>query len=289
MQSCLIVALCVVGCAIAVQAKPHVGIEHDIDGPYDAVPTDLLLRAVYNKLKYNILSYSHDDIAALRERLSKFILAVEDRLFIGSVDVEKEKALRSEFKRLPFAKLADFARTQHQEILKILFPTDEKNLRIALNEFLDDNTSEIEHYMDSIWPTVFRYPSIETFYINSHEPVTEESSFKDLLSAGIRKLRELRDCVWNHKKIELANAIIKIIKQADAELIKNNHKEEVDQMLARTPYEKFSELSLHQLSKEASFRAEFLLENVWDSEIVDVKTALVDFINTVEKNTSEFE
>uniref|UniRef100_A0A7E4V9Y5 Secreted protein n=1 Tax=Panagrellus redivivus TaxID=6233 RepID=A0A7E4V9Y5_PANRE len=46
MQSRLIVALCVVGCAIAVQAKPHVGIERDIEGPFEVMSTSELMQCL---------------------------------------------------------------------------------------------------------------------------------------------------------------------------------------------------------------------------------------------------
>uniref|UniRef100_A0A7E4VX17 Secreted protein n=1 Tax=Panagrellus redivivus TaxID=6233 RepID=A0A7E4VX17_PANRE len=117
MQSRLSIALCVVGCLIAVQAKPHVDIERAIEGPFEVMSTSQLMREAYGKL-YNLIdTFSADEALALRECLSKFVLACEKRLFGDRSDIEQHiERTRMEVNGFTLKELVDFVRVKHDGI-----------------------------------------------------------------------------------------------------------------------------------------------------------------------------
>uniref|UniRef100_A0A7E4ZWD7 Uncharacterized protein n=1 Tax=Panagrellus redivivus TaxID=6233 RepID=A0A7E4ZWD7_PANRE len=277
MQSRLIVAICVVGCAFAVQAMPRRRY-FDFD-PYDKMmmdmykyePTSSLMDMAYDKLYNFTEKLTIIDAVALLERLSEFVLGCEIRLFNDHYDIEVEKRierLRLEVRVLDIKSLVKFVRDKHQAVFKVLNGEELTTLRGMVLNFVIDRNPNIKYYMEKGWLSVY----------SSAVDETEKQLFEHV-SYDLNNIR-----ISPIQKIRLTNKIVKIIKRVDEELAKTN-KEEVDKMVARTPYEKLYPLSLYKLSKEARYRVDALAGNALDENSTYLKTALIDFIDVVEEIT----
>lgn len=312
MQSRILVALAVIGCLYAAHAEDF-QIDDNLEvppfvpkGPTNQLETQKLLRLSYHKFFTLLDTLTETEIEKLREYMTEFVKMSDERMLRESGlddEVFIEKVLEKVDETVAELELTDFVKkvyVQHAELISYLSKQEIEKLREICVEFVDDANVDLMHYIETGYDVIVKSDETEVDHeaesssSEEHDriprdvvAVEEERSIKDLLKEVIRKLRELRERVWANQKVEVTNAIIKIIKRADEELIKNNHKEEVDQMLARTPYEKLSQLTLRQLSKEAGYRAEALLEILWEDKVVDIKSALVHFLDVIEKKTAE--
>uniref|UniRef100_A0A7E4UP47 NR LBD domain-containing protein n=1 Tax=Panagrellus redivivus TaxID=6233 RepID=A0A7E4UP47_PANRE len=235
MQSRLIVALCVVGCAYGIQAQPHVGTERNIEGYYEDMSPSQLMREAYGKL-YNLIdTFSPNEIRILREWLPRFALACFRR-HVGSLpDIELQiERMRVEISTFTLKELIDFTHVKHDAIISHLSEDRIKYLRRMVIKFMLDTKPKILLYTRLGWP-------IDVTIVELKHIIHQIKHKLDILTTG---------------EIQLTNAIINIIKRADEQLVKNNHKKEVDQMIAHTPYEKLYSFNLRELGQEAGYRAE---------------------------------
>uniref|UniRef100_A0A7E4UM57 Venom protein n=1 Tax=Panagrellus redivivus TaxID=6233 RepID=A0A7E4UM57_PANRE len=280
-MSRLIVALCVVGCLYAVQAKPHIGKLGGETKGFEAVPTDQLLKGAYDKLLTLLDTFTADEVEALRECLKKFVISTQLRLFKTDLNVAyvlNYTELYTKVERMTLEQLVKLARSLHIQVFDFdyLSETEIEKTRAILIKFLNDPTPDITYYINHSWCTLY-----DTYRVAKPE---RKVSFLHVF----RKLHTLRDSVWSTKKTEVNNMVIGIIKRADEELVKCGGIEKVENMLERLSYESLSTLPYYKLVSELSDRFEGLIEFVYKDETGTVKTDFIKFVENIDKRIAKY-